>query len=39
MKYDLIVVGGGLVCLTAAEDGLNVLLIERKRDISKSGQA
>jgi flavin-dependent dehydrogenase len=39
MKYDLIVVGGGpgglMAAKTAAEDGLNVLLLERKKDITK----
>ncbi len=39
MKYDLIVVGGGpgglMAAKTAAEDGLKVLLIERKRDITE----
>jgi flavin-dependent dehydrogenase len=38
-KYDLIVVGGGpgglTAAKTAAEDGLKVLLIERKKDISE----
>jgi len=38
-RYDLIVVGGGpgglMASKTAAEDGLNVLLIERKRDITE----
>ncbi|MEE8618948.1 MAG: NAD(P)/FAD-dependent oxidoreductase [Dehalococcoidales bacterium] len=36
MKYDLIVVGGGpgglMAAKTAAEDGLKVVLVERKRD-------
>ena len=39
MKYDLIVVGGGpaglMASKTAAEDGLKVLLIERKKDITE----
>ena len=39
MKYDLIVVGGGpgglMAAKTAAEDGLKVLLIERKRNITE----
>lgn len=39
MKYDLIVVGGGpaglTAAMTAAEDGLKVLLIERKKEITK----
>ncbi len=38
-KYDLIVVGGGpgglMAAKTAAEDGLKVVLIERKRDITE----
>ena len=38
MKYDLIVIGGGpgglMAAKTAAEDGLRVLLIERKKDIT-----
>jgi len=38
MKYDLIVVGGGpgglMAARTAAEDGLKVLLIERRREIT-----
>jgi flavin-dependent dehydrogenase len=38
-KYDLIVVGGGpgglMAAKTAAEDGLKVLLIERKRNITE----
>jgi flavin-dependent dehydrogenase len=43
MKYDLIVVGGGpgglMSAKTAAEDGLNVVLIERKRDITEVNRA
>jgi len=43
MKYDLIVVGGGpgglMAAKTAAEDGLKVLLIERKRDITEIDRA
>jgi len=39
MKYDLIVVGGGpgglMAAKTAAEDGLKVILIERKKDLTK----
>jgi len=39
MKYDLIIVGGGpgglMAAKTAAEDGLKVLLIERKVDITE----
>ncbi len=39
MKYDLIVVGGGpgglVAAKTAAEDGLKVVLIERKKDIAE----
>jgi flavin-dependent dehydrogenase len=43
MKYDLIVVGGGpgglMAAKTAAEDGLKVLLIERKRNITEVNRA
>ena len=43
MKYDLIVVGGGpgglMAARTAAEDGLKVLLIERKKDITVINRA
>jgi digeranylgeranylglycerophospholipid reductase len=39
MKYDLIIVGGGpgglMAAKTAAEDGLKVILIERKRNITE----
>jgi flavin-dependent dehydrogenase len=39
MKYDVIVVGGGpaglMAAKTAAEDGLKVLLTERKKDITE----
>ena len=43
MKYDLIVVGGGpaglMAAKTAAEDGLKVLLIERKKDITSTNRS
>ncbi|HEY87953.1 MAG TPA: NAD(P)/FAD-dependent oxidoreductase [Dehalococcoidia bacterium] len=43
MKYDLIVVGGGpgglMAAKTAAEDGLKVVLIERKKDLTKIHRA
>jgi len=43
MKYDLIIVGGGpgglMAAKTAAEDGLNVILIERKRNITEIHRA
>ena len=43
MKYDLIVVGGGpaglMAAKTAAEDGLKVLLIERRRDITSTNRS
>jgi len=43
MKYDLIVVGGGpgglMAAKTAAEDGLKVVLIERKRNITEVNRA
>jgi flavin-dependent dehydrogenase len=43
MKYDLIIVGGGpgglMAAKTAADDGLSVLLIERKKDITKVDRA
>jgi flavin-dependent dehydrogenase len=43
MQYDLIVVGGGpaglMAAKTAAEDGLKVVLIERKRDICEVNRA
>jgi flavin-dependent dehydrogenase len=39
MKYDLVVVGGGpgglMAAKTAAEDGLKVIMIERKRNITE----
>ncbi len=42
-KYDLIVVGGGpgglMAAKTAAEDGLNVLLVERKKNITEITRA
>jgi flavin-dependent dehydrogenase len=43
MKYDLIVVGGGpgglMAAKTAAEDGLKVVMIERKKDLTKIHRA
>ena len=43
MKYDLIVVGGGpaglMAAKTAAEDGLKVILVERKRNITEINRA
>ncbi|GAF98772.1 unnamed protein product, partial [marine sediment metagenome] len=43
MKYDLIVVGGGpgglMAAKTAAEDGLKVVLIDRKRNITEINRA
>jgi len=43
MKYDLIVVGGGpgglMAARTAAEDGLKVLLIEQKKDLTRITRA
>jgi flavin-dependent dehydrogenase len=43
MKYDLIVVGGGpgglMAAKVAAEDGLSVLLVERKRNITEINRA
>lgn len=43
MKWDLIIVGGGpgglMAAKTAAQDGLKVLLIERKHDITKIRRA
>jgi flavin-dependent dehydrogenase len=39
MKYDLVVVGGGpgglMAAKTAAEDGLKVLLVERKKNVAE----
>jgi len=43
MKYDLIIIGGGpgglMAAKTAAEDGLKVVLIERKRNITEINRA
>jgi flavin-dependent dehydrogenase len=43
MKYDLIVIGGGpgglMAAKTAAEDGLKVVLVERKRDPAEISRA
>ena len=43
MRYDLIVVGAGpgglMAAKTAAEDGLKVLLVERKKDITEINRA
>jgi flavin-dependent dehydrogenase len=43
MNYDLIIVGGGpgglMAAKTAAEDGLKVILIERKRNITEINRA
>jgi flavin-dependent dehydrogenase len=43
MQYDLIVIGGGpgglMAARTAAEDGLKVVLIERRRNISEINRA
>jgi len=43
MKYDLVVVGGGpgglMAAKTAAEDGLKVVLIERKKNITEINRA
>lgn len=43
MKYDLIVIGGGpgglMAAKTAAEDGLKVLLVERKKNITEINRA
>ena len=43
MKHDLIIVGGGpgglMAAKTAAEDGLKVLLVERKRELTRINRA
>jgi flavin-dependent dehydrogenase len=43
MKYDLVVIGGGpgglMAAKTAAEDGLKVVLIERKNNITRINRA
>lgn len=43
MKYDLIVVGGGpgglMAAKTAAEDGLKVVLVERKKNVAEINRA
>jgi len=43
MKYDVIVVGGGpgglMAAKTAAENGLKVLLIERKKELARINRA
>jgi digeranylgeranylglycerophospholipid reductase len=43
MKYDVIIAGGGpaglMAAKTAAEDGLNVILLERKKHITEINRA